>query len=121
MGDKAGEQKEGFFEVEGIGYHFVPATLDFKEVDKWVKVKDPDTFKTARRLIREEGLLVGGSSGSNMFAALQECRSLKKGQNCVVIMPDGIRNYMSKFVCDEWMIEKHFMEPVERQRVQPSE
>lgn len=48
----------------------------------------------ARRLIKEEGLLVGGSAGTNMFAALQECKKLKKGQNCVVILPDGIRNYM---------------------------
>lgn len=48
----------------------------------------------ARRLIREEGLLVGGSSGSNMVAAMRECQKLKKGQNCVVILPDGIRNYM---------------------------
>lgn len=121
IGGKENEENEGFFEVEGIGYHFVPATLDFSVVDKWVKVADADTFNTARRLIREEGLLVGGSSGANLFAALQECKTLKKGQNCVVILPDGIRNYMSKFVSDDWMLERNFMEPIHRIPVKPNE
>ncbi|CAG9534359.1 unnamed protein product [Cercopithifilaria johnstoni] len=115
------EQKAAFFEVEGIGYHFVPSLLDYNVIDKWVKVNDMDTFKMARRLIREEGLLVGGSSGSVMAAAMQECQKLTKGQNCVVILPDGIRNYMSKFLNDEWMLKRHFMEPNLQIPVTPSE
>lgn len=55
----------------------------------------------ARRLIREEGLLVGGSSGSNVAAAMRECVKLKKGQNCVVILPDGIRSYMFAFYLND--------------------
>jgi len=95
--------------VEGIGYDFIPKVLDNHLVDEYVKVHDKESFLTARRLIREEGLLVGGSSGTAVWAALQAARSLKRGQKCVVILPDGIRNYMSKFVDDKWMSEKGFL------------
>ena len=64
----------------------------------------------ARRLIREEGLLVGGSSGSAVWAGLQAAKRLNKGQRCVVILPDGIRNYMSKFMDNKWMQENGFMD-----------
>ncbi|KAM3728405.1 Cystathionine beta-synthase cbs-1 [Dirofilaria immitis] len=121
IGDAGGKQKAAFFEVEGIGYHFIPTLLDYNVVDKWVKVNDADTFNMARKLIREEGLLVGGSSGSNMAVAMRECQKLKKGQNCVVILPDGIRNYMSKFLNDDWMIKRHFMEPIHQNRITPNE
>ncbi|MGZ3724056.1 MAG: pyridoxal-phosphate dependent enzyme, partial [Bdellovibrionales bacterium] len=91
------------YQVEGIGYDFIPDVLDVKLVDTWVKTRDKESFQLARRLIREEGLLAGGSSGSTMFAALQEAKKLKKGQNCVVVLSDGVRNYMSKFVDNNWM------------------
>lgn len=71
--------------------------------DEYVKVNDEDSFLIARRLIKEEGLLVGGSSGTAVWAALQAAKRLKKGQKCVVILPDGIRNYLTKFVDDNWM------------------
>lgn len=93
------------YHVEGIGYDFFPEILDNSIVDEYVKVNDKDTFKIARSLIKDEGLLIGGSCGTATFAALEAAKSLKKGQNCLVILPDGIRNYMRKFVSDEWMEE----------------
>jgi cystathionine beta-synthase len=95
--------------VEGIGYDFIPEVLDNSLVDEYVKVHDKDSFLMARRLIREEGLLAGGSSGTAMWAALQAAQSLKKGQKCLVFLPDGIRNYLSKFVDDKWMREQCFI------------
>ncbi len=95
--------------VEGIGYDFFPEVLDNSLIDQYIKTNDADSFHMARRLIREEGLLVGGSSGSAMWAALQAAKSLKKGQKCLVIIPDSIRNYMSKFANDEWMKMQGFL------------
>lgn len=95
--------------VEGIGYDFIPKVLDNNLIDRYIKITDKDSFLTARRIIREEGLLVGGSSGSAVWAALQVAKDLKKGQKCVVILPDGIRNYLSKFVDNRWMQEKGFL------------
>ncbi|CAG8657265.1 12699_t:CDS:1, partial [Acaulospora colombiana] len=71
-----------------------------------------DSFIYARRLIREEGLLAGGSSGSAMWAAIQACKSLKKGQRCVVLFADSVRNYMSKFLNDDWMKSHGFIDEV---------
>jgi len=95
--------------VEGIGYDFIPDVLNNSLVDEYIKVNDENSFITARRLIREEGLLVGGSSGTAVWAALQAAKQLKKGQRCLVVLPDGIRNYMSKFVDDKWMRENGFL------------
>ncbi|MBL7994829.1 cystathionine beta-synthase [bacterium] len=100
----------GTYKVEGIGYDFVPDVLDRSFVDEWVKTEDQPSFLLSRRLIREEGLLVGGSSGSALYAALQKATKLKAGQNCVVVLPDGVRNYMTKFVDDKWMRENKFFE-----------
>ena len=96
------------YKVEGIGYDFFPDVLDNKIIDKYIKVNDEDSFKTAKQLIREEGLLVGGSCGTATFAALKAAQSLEENQNCLVILPDSIRNYMSKFVNDEWMKKNNF-------------
>jgi cystathionine beta-synthase len=79
-------------------------------VDKWYKSEDHSSFHMSRRLIREEGLLCGGSSGSAMVAALEAAKTLKKGQKCVVILPDGVRNYMTKFLSDQWMINRGYMD-----------
>jgi cysteine synthase len=97
------------YHVEGIGYDFFPKILDNSIVDEYVKVNDKDTFKIARSLIQDEGLLIGGSCGTAVFAALEAAKSLKKGQNCLVILPDGIRNYMRKFVSDDWMKENDLL------------
>ncbi|KTD69528.1 cystathionine beta-synthase [Legionella steelei] len=97
------------YAVEGIGYDFFPEVLDNTLIDKYIKINDRNSFHTARDLIREEGLLVGGSSGAAMWAALQAAKSLSKGQKCLVILPDSIRNYMSKFPNDAWMKEHGFL------------
>lgn len=104
----AGPEPIKSYLVEGIGYDFIPDVLDRKLVDRWVKTKDAESFATSRRLIREEGLLVGGSSGATMYGALQEAKKLKKGQNCVVVLSDGIRNYMTKFIDNNWMKSNGF-------------
>ena len=96
------------YHVEGIGYDFFPDVLDNSLVDEYVKINDEDSFNMARRLIQKEGLLVGGSSGSVAWAALQTAKRLNKDQNCLMILADGIRNYLGKFVSDEWMKKQGF-------------
>uniref|UniRef100_A0A9J8AZX1 Cystathionine beta-synthase n=1 Tax=Cyprinus carpio carpio TaxID=630221 RepID=A0A9J8AZX1_CYPCA len=97
------------YEVEGIGYDFIPTVMDRSVVDSWYKSTDEESFAMSRMLIREEGLLCGGSSGTAMAAALHVAKELEEGQRCVVILPDSIRNYMSKFLSDKWMCEKGFL------------
>uniref|UniRef100_A0A8C8CRN3 Cystathionine beta-synthase n=1 Tax=Oncorhynchus tshawytscha TaxID=74940 RepID=A0A8C8CRN3_ONCTS len=99
------------YEVEGIGYDFIPTVLDRSVIDKWYKSNDEESFAMSRMLIREEGLLCGGSSGTAMAAAVKMSTELKEGQRCVVILPDSIRNYMSKFLSDNWMCDKGFLTP----------
>ena len=97
------------YKVEGIGYDFIPDVLDRRLVDGWIKSNDRDSFVVARQLIRQEGLLVGGSSGSAVWAALQVCRELGPGKRVVVILPDSVRNYLTKFVDDRWMRQQGFV------------
>jgi len=99
------------YKVEGIGYDFVPDVLDRDLVDRWIKSNDKHSFRVARQLIRQEGLLVGGSSGSAVWAALQVAAELPEGSRVVTILPDSIRNYLTKFVDDRWMREAGFFEP----------
>jgi cystathionine beta-synthase len=100
------------YEVEGIGYDFIPTVCERKYIDQWYKTDDKATFQMARRLIRDEGILCGGSSGAAMSGALRAAadHKLGRGQKVVVILPDSIRNYMSKFLTDEWMAERKFIE-----------
>lgn len=91
------------YHVEGIGYDFVPDVLQRDLVHRWVKTSDRESFAAALRLIREEGLLCGGSSGAAMCGALKEAPTLQAGQNCVIILSDGVRNYLSKFLSPQWL------------------
>eukprot|EP00735_Rhodelphis_limneticus_P005143 TRINITY_DN1687_c0_g1::TRINITY_DN1687_c0_g1_i1::g.17742::m.17742 TRINITY_DN1687_c0_g1::TRINITY_DN1687_c0_g1_i1::g.17742 ORF type:complete len:508 (+),score=241.25,sp/Q91WT9/CBS_MOUSE/59.47/0.0,PALP/PF00291.20/1.8e-56,CBS/PF00571.23/1.4e-08,CBS/PF00571.23/0.0029,HAD/PF12710.2/0.32 TRINITY_DN1687_c0_g1_i1:69-1526(+) len=106
----------GSYKVEGIGYDFIPDVLERQYVDEWFKTADPESFTMARRLIHDEGLLCGGSSGSAMVAAVHYAKQLKKGQRLVVVLPDSVRNYMSKFLNDDWMIDNGFIQPKEEKQ-----
>ena len=97
--------------VEGVGEDFWPATYDPSVVDRYVTVSDRDAFLTTRRLAETEGLLVGGSCGLAMHAALEVAASIKDPDAMVaVILPDGGRGYLSKIFNDEWMTQYGFLE-----------
>ncbi len=93
------------YRVEGIGEDFIPGSLDMSVIDEMVTVSDKDSFLTARRLAREEGIIAGGSSGTALFAALQVARRLPAGKTLVVILPDSGRSYTDKMFSDDWMAE----------------
>jgi cystathionine beta-synthase len=103
----AGPGPIGSYKVEGIGYDFIPDVLDRELVDEWIKSDDQHSFQMARRLIRQEGLLVGGSSGSAAWAAV-EIAQREPGKRIVTLLPDSVRNYMTKFLDDHWMRESGF-------------
>lgn len=105
-----------YYEVEGTGYDFIPTVLDRSVVDQWYKSNDYDSFRMARRMIKEEGLLCGGSSGASMAVAMKAAKSLKKGQKCVVILPDSVRNYINKFLNDQWLAERDIIE-IEKEKL----
>ena len=96
------------YKVEGIGYDFFPDVLNNDLIDSYIKINDKDSFIMAKKIIKEEGLLVGGSSGGAVWAALQAAKDLNENQNCLVILPDSIRNYLSKFVDEDWMEKNKF-------------
>lgn len=100
------------YHVEGTGYDFVPDVCHRHMVDEWVKTEDAPSFDMARKMHKLEGMLCGGSSGAAVWAACMAAKKagLKKGQRCVVLCPDNIRNYLGKFADDNWMIEKGFLE-----------
>lgn len=100
------------YEVEGIGYDFVPTVLDRNSVDKWCKVNDNESFSMARRLLSQESLPCGGSSGSAVAAAIKVIKEQRLGKmhRVVVILPDSIRNYMTKFLTDNWLYSRGFLE-----------
>src|SRR5205085_5414062 len=91
--------------TEGIGEDFWPQTLDPSLVDRWVRVSDRDAFRMARAITRQEGILVGGSSGTAVHAALEVARDLPKGTTVVVILPDTGRNYLSKAYSATWLLQ----------------
>jgi cystathionine beta-synthase len=106
----AGPGPIGSYKVEGIGYDFIPDVLDRRLVDEWVKSEDRESLLMARRLIRREGLLCGGSSGSAVWAAVEVAKRMGPGKRIVTILPDGVRNYMTKMLDDGWMRANGFTE-----------
>jgi len=96
--------------VEGIGKDTWPKTMDPSVVDDWVRVSDRDSFLIARRLAREEGLLVGGSGGTTVWAALEVAKRFGPGATILSMIPDSGRSYMSKFYDDNWMLEHGFVD-----------
>ncbi|HEX2646064.1 MAG TPA: cystathionine beta-synthase [Candidatus Dormibacteraeota bacterium] len=97
------------YKVEGVGEDFMPGTMDIKIVDDIVQVTDKESFVAARRLAREEGILVGGSSGLALHAALKVAADGGPDDVIVVLFPDTGRNYLSKFFNDEWMRQNGYL------------
>jgi cystathionine beta-synthase len=105
--------------VEGIGEDFMPSTFDPSVVDRYVRVTDRDSFLTARAITRQEGILVGGSSGTAVFAALAIGRELDDPEaTIVVLLPDSGRQYMSKLYSETWMLQHGMLERPDVVRVE---
>jgi cystathionine beta-synthase len=103
-----GGTEVGSYQVEGIGYDFFPKVLDRVIIDEWVKTTDEPSFVMARRAIREEGLLCGGSSGSALCGVEAILPKVTSGSTIVVVLPDGIRNYMTKMMDNDWLVKSGF-------------
>jgi cystathionine beta-synthase len=100
----------GSWKVEGIGEDFVPSTLNAQVVDEWIRISDRESFVTAREVARQEGILLGGSSGTSMAAAFRYAQRCSQDDMVVVLCPDTGRNYLSKMYDDAWMAQNGFIE-----------
>jgi cystathionine beta-synthase len=100
----------GSWKVEGIGEDFVPSTLNAQVVDEWIRVSDAESFQTARLIARQEGILLGGSSGTALAAAFRYAQRLTPADVVVVLCPDTGRNYLSRMYDDAWMAQNGFAE-----------
>jgi cystathionine beta-synthase len=105
----SGDQPHSY-KVEGIGEDFIPKTFDRRIVDEMIRVSDKESFNAARKAAREEGLLVGGSSGTALAAALKYAQRLDQPRYIVVLCPDTGRNYINTIYSDSWMQQNGFWE-----------
>lgn len=103
------------FLTEGVGYDYVPENVDLTVMDEWIKFSDKDAFLMARRLMKTEGLSVGESAGGILWAAIKYSKEKKltKAHRLVIILPDTGRNYLSKILNNEWMLERGFIDEAE--------
>ena len=108
-GHVPGDPHPKTYKIEGIGEDFLPSTLDLSVVDQVIQVGDKESFIWARRLVKEEGIFCGGSSGSALAAAIQYAENLPPDHLLVVLLPDSGSRYLSKFYDDKWMRENGFM------------
>jgi cystathionine beta-synthase len=105
------------YKVEGVGEDFWPGTFDREIVDEFIQVTDRECFVAARKLARQEGILVGGSAGLALHAAIQVAVDSKPDDVIVVLLPDTGRNYLSKFFSDEWMRQNGYLQRLVPARV----
>lgn len=98
------------YKIEGVGEDFIPGTVDLSLIDLWETVGDREAFQMTRRVAREEGILIGGSSGMALAGALRFARKLKEEKVIVVLLPDSGRSYLSKIFNDDWMRDQGFID-----------
>jgi len=107
---RTGQKRLTAYQVEGIGYDFIPTVLDREVADYWVKTDDDEAFAAMRSIIRHEGLLIGSSCGSTMAGAYRFIKenNIGKDKRVAVLFADSSRNYMSKMMDDDWITKTGF-------------
>merc|ERR1719271_1752251 len=108
--ERTGQKRLSAYQVEGIGYDFIPTVLDRSTADYWVKTDDDEAFAAMRAIVRHEGLLIGSSCGSTMAGAYRFIKeyNIGKGKRVAVLFADSSRNYMSKMMDDVWITKTGF-------------
>jgi len=110
LGSKGSTYKH--FKVEGVGRDVIPPLCDINLIDEWVKFTDKQAFDTARKAMRMEGIMCGGSAGGVIWSALHYAKEKKLGKDKTIVafIPDTNRNYLTKFMSDEWMLGNKFID-----------